>query len=149
MSELMERIPSRKIMDEGGVVGAAASCESTDEENSMNEGGSKFLSNMTVKDKKLSNIWWKRILNGFINRNGKKQKQQQQAPPLPPRPEFNADSIINVSNDSQAKPAQGNTAKARIRAYTVAVLDLFTPAPTSAPANTTPKRRKRFQWFKK
>jgi hypothetical protein len=93
---------------------------------------------MTIKDKKLSNIWWKRIFNGIAKKMAKKQTE---APPLPPRPNFIADSIFAVPN----YPKPRSTVK-KIRAFSSAVLNSLTPAQSTSDRTG---RHRRFRWFNK
>lgn len=75
MEALEQRIPARKIEEE-------LPADGTDEDDSMDDAeaeASKFVSNMTIKDKKRSNIWWRRLFWGVISRHfGKRQERKEE-----------------------------------------------------------------------
>ena len=79
MEALEQRIPTRKIEEELPLDGNA---ESTDEDDSIDDAeaeASKFVSNMTIKDKKRSNIWWRRLFWGVISRHFSKKQEDKEA----------------------------------------------------------------------
>jgi hypothetical protein len=58
MDELNERIPSRRLSTE---IQQELNGENITDEDDSNDDGDKFLSKMTIMDKKKSKIWWKRL----------------------------------------------------------------------------------------
>lgn len=80
MEALERRIPNQKLEEELPVDGQA---ESTDEDDSIDDPeveASKFVSNMTIKDKKRSNIWWRRLFWGAISKHfGKREREEKEA----------------------------------------------------------------------
>ncbi|KAJ3277155.1 serine/threonine-protein kinase KIN2 [Terramyces sp. JEL0728] len=70
MEELESRIPTRKLTQEITVTDVNAD-GSTDEESveeqTAEREAEKFMSKMTIKDKRKSNIWWRRLWNTLEN----------------------------------------------------------------------------------
>ncbi|KAJ3260295.1 serine/threonine-protein kinase KIN2 [Boothiomyces macroporosus] len=70
MVELESRIPTRKLTQEITVTDAnvdgSTDDDSTEEQTAEGE-AEKFMSKMTIKDKKRSNIWWRRLWNTIEN----------------------------------------------------------------------------------
>lgn len=147
MEELEERIPSRQLVNDHG------QAEVTDEDDSMDDAeleASKFVSNMTIKDKRTSNIWWRRLFrfprkeDKVIEQDITKKLQHDQEREIEkyggtiahfvdmirghrtePNPSENA--------TPSATPALPPKPKGRFRAFTNNVVNLFTPEKTSEP----------------
>lgn len=172
MEALEQRIPARKLEEELPVDGHT---ESTDENDSIDDAeaeASKFVSNMTIKDKKRSNIWWRRLFWGVISRhfgkkddkNAKSIEEQQQQLRLEEEYliEKTGGTIANFVDKLRGKIIPSNDAqipyerliqtklplprpKGRFRAFTNNMVNLFTP---DKKATTVPPRHTRWSPFR-
>jgi hypothetical protein len=145
MEELEKRIPTKKLEEE--IKAGGQPQDGTDEDDEIDI-AAQFVSNMIIKDKKMSTIWWRRLFN-MPKKNREIQMDLATEAINTPATPINSigDNIAYVIDylngplpqlDAQVpleqllQPPRGpvtpaHTSKGRFRAFTNQVANLFTP----------------------